>query len=66
MSDAPKPPDLSQAFRWYYATRVLGAFILLYGVLADHTPERGTLILTGAGLLGIDKVARTEQSKKES
>jgi hypothetical protein len=45
---------------WYYFTRGLGAFLLLYGVVADHTPERGTIILTGAGLLGIDKVARSE------
>lgn len=48
------------SFPWYYATRALGTVILLFGVFADHTPERGTLILTGAGLLGIDKVARSE------
>lgn len=45
---------------WYYVTRVLGSFILLYGILADHSPERGTIILTGAGILGIDKVARSD------
>ncbi len=57
MSERPQ----SEIFRWYYATRLLGAFILLYGVLFDHSPERGTMILTGAGLLGIDKVARAEK-----
>jgi hypothetical protein len=45
---------------WFHITRALGAAILLYGVFGDHTPERGTLILTGAGLLGLDKVARSE------
>lgn len=45
---------------WYYATRVLGTVVLLYGVFGDATADRGTIILTGAGLLGIDKVARSE------
>lgn len=48
---------------WFYATRLMGAAILLFGVFGDHTPERGTLILTGAGLLGLDKVARSEPPK---
>lgn len=48
--------------RWYHATRAIGAFCLIYGILGDHTPERSTLILTGAGLLGLDKVARSEPS----
>lgn len=52
--------------RWYYFTRAMGAIILAFGVFLDHSPERGTLILTGAGLLGIDKVARSEKSEKES
>lgn len=47
-------------FPWYYVTRAVGTAILLYGVFADHTPERGTIILAGAGLLGVDKVARAE------
>lgn len=47
-------------FPWYYATRAIGASILLFGVFGDETPERGTIILTGAGLLGLDKVARSE------
>lgn len=45
---------------WYYATRAIGTVLILFGVFVDHTPERGTIILTGAGLLGIDKVARSE------
>lgn len=48
---------------WFYITRLIGAVILLFGVFGDHTPERGTLILTGAGLLGLDKVARSEPPK---
>lgn len=59
----PTPDDKKPWFKglpWYYATRTLGTVLILYGVFGDHTPERSTLILTGAGLLGIDKVARNE------
>lgn len=49
--------------RWYYATRAMGTAILLYGVFGDSSADRGTIILTGAGLLGIDKVARSEPTK---
>ena len=51
---------------WYFATRALGAFMVGYGLLVDKTPERGTIIVTGAGLAGFDKVVRRdeEQSKK--
>jgi hypothetical protein len=48
---------------WYYLTRLMGSIMLMFGLFADHTPERGTIILTGAGLLGIDKVARSEPPK---
>lgn len=51
-------------FPWYYVTRVIGAAMLLYGVFYDDSPERGTIILTGAGLAGLDKVARSEAGKK--
>ena len=47
-------------FPWFYVTRALGVAILLFGVFGDHSTDRGTIILTGAGLLGIDKVARSE------
>jgi hypothetical protein len=59
---APAPKRLFP-FPWYYWTRLLGTVILLYGAFGDDTPERGTLILTGAGMLGIDKVARSEPPK---
>lgn len=49
--------------KWYYITRLLGALCFLYGLLVDHTPDRATLILTGAGLMGLDKVARSESPK---
>ena len=45
---------------WYYWTRLLGSVLILYGVFGDHSDDRSTVILTGAGLLGIDKVARSE------
>lgn len=53
------------SLRWYHATRVLGALCFIYGLLIDHTPDRGMLIITGAGLMGLDKVARSEPPKKD-
>ena len=50
---------------WFYVTRAIGVFVFLYGVLVDHSPERGTIILAGAGLAGFDKVARSEPSKSD-
>ena len=49
---------------WFYVTRLLGTTLILFGVFGDKTPERSTIILTGAGLLGVDKVARSEPGKK--
>jgi hypothetical protein len=43
---------------WFHFTRLLGVVLLAYGMLYDQTTDRGTLILVGAGLLGIDKVVR--------
>lgn len=51
-------------FPWFFFTRGLGTVILLYGIFGDKTPERGTIILTGAGVAGFDKVARSEPTKK--
>jgi hypothetical protein len=45
--------------RWFHITRAVGVAVFLYGVFVDDSPERGTIILTGAGLAGFDKVARS-------
>jgi hypothetical protein len=45
--------------QWYWATRGTGLVMVFYGMLVDHTPDRGTLIITGAGLIGVDKVLRS-------
>ncbi len=37
--------------------------MLVYGILVDHTPERGTIILTGAGFVGYEFVQRSEPKK---
>lgn len=46
--------------KWFHITRAIGVAVFLYGVFLDRSPERGTIILTGAGLAGFDKVARSE------
>jgi hypothetical protein len=48
---------------WYVFTRTLGTFIVLYGLLVDHSGDRATIILTGAGIAGFDKVSRSEKPK---
>ena len=48
---------------WYYVTRGMGVFLILYGLLVDHSPDRGTILLGGFGFLGLDKVARSEPDK---
>lgn len=45
---------------WYYVTRLLGVAMLVYGMVLDHTGERGTIILGALGLIGLEKVARTD------
>ncbi len=45
---------------WFWITRTVGVAVFLFGVFVDSSPERGTIILTGAGLAGFDKVARSE------
>jgi hypothetical protein len=51
---------------WYFATRAIGVFMVIYGLLVDKTPERGTIVVTGAGLAGFDRVVRKDEdtSKK--
>jgi hypothetical protein len=49
---------------WYFVTRGMGAFLVMYGLLVDDSAERGSIILGGLGLLGIDKVARSEPEEK--
>lgn len=46
---------------WYFITRALGVGMLIYGLVFDHTGERGTIILGALGLLGLEKVARTDE-----
>lgn len=45
---------------WYYATRVLGAVMVVYGLFVDKSDIRGEIILAGAGLAGFDKVSRSD------
>jgi hypothetical protein len=48
---------------WYYATRAMGVFMVLFGVLVDKSGERGTIIVTGAGLAGFDRVVRKDDEQ---
>lgn len=49
--------------RWFHITRALGVAVFLYGILVDDSPERGTIILTGAGMAGFDLAARSDRGK---
>lgn len=50
-----------KALPWYYATRALGVAVLVYGLVVDHTADRQTILLGGFGLLGLDRVSRSEK-----
>lgn len=50
---------------WFWVTRTIGVAVFLFGVFLDRSPERGTIILAGAGLAGFDKVARSEPPKDD-
>ncbi len=52
---------LFSKFKWYYVTRLIGAAMTIYGILVDKTPDRGTIIMAGVGILGLDKVTRSEK-----
>lgn len=45
--------------RWHHVTRAVGVLVFFFGLLVDHSPERGTIILMGAALAGFDKVAKS-------
>ena len=51
-------------FRWYYATRAFGALGFLYGIFLDKSGDRTTIIVASAGLMGLDKVARSDENNK--
>jgi hypothetical protein len=46
--------------KWYWVTRSVGAFAVIYELLIDHSPERGTIILAAFGVMGFDWVARRD------
>jgi hypothetical protein len=49
---------------WYFATRAIGVFMVLFGLLVDKSSERGTIIVTGAGLAGFDRVVRKDDEQR--
>jgi hypothetical protein len=54
---------LSDKVRWYYATRLIGAVFLAYGLLNPKDPDRGTILLIGSGFIGGEFVAKSEPKK---
>ncbi len=68
MAETPTPTPrrgpLTQ-LRWYYFTRGLGAVAFLYELVGDvHSTDRATIIIAACGLMGLDKVARSDASEK--
>lgn len=49
--------------RWFHATRFFGAMGFIYGLFLDKSGDRATIIIASIGLMGYDKVARSEPSK---
>lgn len=56
--------DLTK-LRWYYLTRGAGLVVFLNEVFLDKTAtDRATIIIAACGLMGLDKVARSEGGDK--
>lgn len=56
-------PTLS-SLKWYYFTRAAGLVVFLNEVFLDvKSPDRTTIIIAAVGLMGFDKVARTESKE---
>ena len=48
--------------KWYYITRLIGTIMVFYELFGSaNSPERGTIILAGCGILGFDYVARKDK-----
>lgn len=51
--------------RWYWFTRGAGLVVFLNEVFLDKTAaDRATIIIAACGLMGLDKVARSEGGDK--
>lgn len=51
--------------KWYWFTRGAGLLVFLNEVFVDKTAtDRATIIIAACGLMGLDKVARSESSGK--
>ncbi len=51
-----------ERLHWYYVTRGIGATMVLYELFSKaSSPERGTIILAGCGIMGFDYVARKDK-----
>jgi len=54
--------NVFEKIKWYYVTRLLGLTMVLYELFSSAgSPERGTIILAGCGIMGFDYVARKEK-----
>lgn len=54
---------MANKLKWYVVTRSIGILMVAFGLFVDESPERGTIIITGVGMLGLDRVARSEPGK---
>lgn len=48
--------------RWFWFTRAAGLIVFLYEVALDRSVDRATIIIAACGLMGLDKVARSEDT----
>jgi hypothetical protein len=56
---------LVKSWRWFYTTRLLGVVLIMYALVLDKTDDRGTILVGGFGLLGLDRVARTDSPEPQ-
>ncbi len=63
--DSPRGrTPLLQNVKWFWFTRGAGLVVFLFEVGFDKSStDRATIILAACGLMGLDKVARTDSGK---
>ena len=65
MPDEPRGSKVSSWWKWRYATRALGTFIVLFElVFQQGTPERGTIIVAGIGVFFADQASRRDRAER--
>jgi hypothetical protein len=55
--------DAINKFRWFHATRLIGAALIFFAITHPKDPDRGTMLWIGATFIGGEFVGKIETKK---